>query len=335
MSEATVVDVEQDEVLALFGNRDENLRVFRDLLGLKIVLRNGNIVLQGNAEQLELGLKVLDQMRSQYRRKQILSPEDVRVYISNSPGVRLTNSTSNGGIETASTTGIPSLTGSIEIAGPVKRLRARSSGQIDYIEAIRQHDLTFSIGPAGTGKTYLAVAAALEAFRSRTIKRLVLVRPAVEAGEKLGFLPGDLQAKVHPFVQPLLDALREMLDYQQVRHYMETEVIEIAPLAFMRGRTLNEAFIILDEGQNTTIPQMRMFLTRMGMGSKVVVTGDVTQVDLPRGVPNGLDDAVRRLGHLPRVATVRMKTSDIVRHPLVQAIVDAYESSPNSDAPTD
>jgi phosphate starvation-inducible PhoH-like protein len=194
------------------------------------------------------------------------------------------------------------------------------------VTAIRDHDLTFCIGPAGTGKTYLAVAAALEAFDRHLIKRIVLVRPAVEAGEKLGYLPGDMQAKVHPFLRPLLDALRDMLDFHQVKSYLENDIVEIAPLAYMRGRTLNDAFIILDEGQNTTVPQMRMFLTRMGMGSKVVVTGDVTQVDLPGGTQNGLEDAVARLERITSVAVVRMQTTDIVRHPLVQAIVNAYES---------
>lgn len=311
MAEATLENIAQDEIVALFGSRDENLRVLRDTLGLKVVARGGTINLQGTQEQVDLGLKILDQMRGKYRSKQEVSPEDIRLYLNSSaPG--------KGNAEPTKT---------VEISGPARKLRARSAGQSVYVEAIRKNELTFCIGPAGTGKTYLAVAAALEAMQARQVKRMVLVRPAVEAGEKLGYLPGDLQAKVHPFLRPLLDALRDMLDYHQVRSYLENDVIEIAPLAYMRGRTLNEAFIILDEGQNTTIPQMKMFLTRMGMGSRIVVTGDITQVDLPHGVHNGLEDAVRRLGSLSRVAVVRMERKDIVRHPLVQAIVHAYEST--------
>jgi phosphate starvation-inducible protein PhoH len=211
------------------------------------------------------------------------------------------------------------------MAGPLKRVKARTEGQIRYVEALHQHELTFGIGPAGTGKTFLAVAAAVEALHQRRIKRIVLVRPAVEAGEKLGFLPGDLETKVHPYLRPLLDALQEMLDFHNVQRYLRSDVIEIAPLAYMRGRTLNESYIILDEAQNTTPQQMQMFLTRMGQGSTIVVTGDPTQVDLPQGMLNGLDDAVRRLTGIPRVAVVKLTRSDIIRHPLVQAIVEAYE----------
>lgn len=309
MAEATVDDLNQEEAVALFGSRDENLRLLRDTLGLKVVARNRSISLQGSDEQVDLGLKVLDRMREQFRKKQALSPDDIRLYISSARP------------ETEEAVGA----GPVEITGPVRKLRARTAGQSRYIEAIRKNDVVLCIGPAGTGKTYLAVAAALEAMSRRQIKRLVLVRPAVEAGEKLGYLPGDLQAKVHPFLRPLLDALRDMLDFHQVRSYLENDVVEIAPLAYMRGRTLNESFIILDEGQNTTIPQMQMFLTRMGMGSKVVVTGDVTQVDLPASVASGLEDAIRRLSPIPGVGVVRMEPSDIVRHPLVQAIVNAYD----------
>lgn len=312
MAEATLENVAQDEVVALFGSRDENLRMLRETLGLKVVLRNGAIVLQGADSQVELGQKLLEHMRTRFKANQPLSLDEIRVYLNSS----LSNA--NGGLQN------PVDSYPVEIAGPMRRLRARTAGQARYVEALRNHDLTFAIGPAGTGKTYLAVGAALEALRARAIKRLVLVRPAVEAGEKLGYLPGDLQAKVHPYLRPLLDALREMLDFHQVRSYLENDIIEIAPLAYMRGRTLNESFIILDEAQNTTIPQMQMFLTRMGMGSRIVVTGDVTQVDLPPGTRNGLEDAIRRLQGIPRVAVTQMQKEDIVRHPLVQQIVNAY-----------
>ena len=194
-----------------------------------------------------------------------------------------------------------------------------------YVQAIRAHDLTFATGPAGCGKTYLAVATAVESLRAGQVRKIVLVRPAVEAGESLGFLPGDLRAKLNPYLRPLMDALGEMIDYDQARNLMEQDAIEVIPLAYMRGRTLNDAFIILDEAQNTTIAQMKMFLTRMGERSKMVVSGDETQQDLPRGVTSGLRDALRRLGKIDGIGIVRLQASDIVRHRLVQRIVEAYE----------
>ncbi len=198
-------------------------------------------------------------------------------------------------------------------------------GKRIYVQAIRAHDLTFATGPAGCGKTYLAVATAVEALRAGQVRKIVLVRPAVEAGESLGFLPGDLRAKLNPYLRPLMDALGEMIDYDQARNLMEQDAIEVIPLAYMRGRTLNDAFIILDEAQNTTIAQMKMFLTRMGERSKMVVSGDETQQDLPRGVTSGLRDALRRLGKIEGIGIVRLQASDIVRHRLVQRIVEAYE----------
>ena len=185
--------------------------------------------------------------------------------------------------------------------------------------------MIFSIGPAGTGKTYLGVGVAVNLLRQGTIKRIVLVRPAVEAGERLGFLPGDIAAKINPYLRPLLDALNDMMEPEQVKRYLENDVIEIAPLAYMRGRTLNQAVIILDEGQNTTVPQMKMFLTRMGHGSKIIVTGDITQVDLPRTTRSGLVDAAHRLRKIEKIGIVHLTEADIVRHPLVQQIVQAYE----------
>ena len=313
MAQAILEELGQDETLAILGSRDENLRLVREALDLKVVVRHGTISLEGDEAQVEIGRKLLTRMRARFQSHQPCSADDVRVLLRDF-----------GHSPAPSRDGAPRA--SMEIAGPLRKLHARTPGQGRYLKAIRQHDLVMCIGPAGTGKTYLAVAAALEAMHQRQIKRLVLVRPAVEAGEKLGFLPGDLEAKVNPFLRPLLDALREMLDFHQVRSYLDDDIVEIAPLAYMRGRTLNESFIILDEGQNTTIPQMKMFLTRMGMGSKIVVTGDITQVDLPPGTRNGLSDAIDRLGSLPQVAAVRMDNSDIVRHPLVQAIVSAYET---------
>jgi len=216
----------------------------------------------------------------------------------------------------------------IDVIEVTQKIKPRTAGQQRYIEAIRKHDVVFSVGPAGTGKTYLAVAMAVEALKTREIRKIVLVRPAVEAGESLGFLPGDLQAKINPYLRPLLDALHEMIDYDQIQRFMEEDVIEVVPLAYMRGRTLNSAFIILDEAQNTTVAQMKMFLTRMGEHSRIVIAGDTTQVDLPTHAPSGLIDALSRLRNVRGIAQVHLSKSDIVRHRLVQDIVQAYEDSP-------
>jgi phosphate starvation-inducible PhoH-like protein len=215
----------------------------------------------------------------------------------------------------------------IDLFQRAKRVQPRTKGQEEYVEAIRKNDLVFCIGPAGCGKTYLAVAMAVNALRKELVRKIVLVRPAVEAGERLGFLPGDLLAKVNPFLRPLLDAMQEMLDFEQVKRYIEADVVEILPLAFMRGRTLNETFIILDEAQNTTATQMKMFLTRMGEGAKIVVTGDPTQTDLPPQTMSGLDDAMRRLSGIEGVTTVELTGRDIVRHRLVREIVKAYDET--------
>jgi len=214
---------------------------------------------------------------------------------------------------------------SIDLFEKAKKVQARTPGQQRYIDAIRNHDLVFCKGPAGCGKTYLAVAMAVNALRSEQVRRIVLVRPAVEAGEKLGFLPGDMLAKVNPFLRPLLDAMNDMLNFEQVRLYMENDVVEIVPLAFMRGRTLNDTFIILDEAQNTTVTQMKMFLTRMGEGSKIVVTGDATQTDLPDNVVSGFNDAIGRLNGIDGVTLTELHGEDIVRHRLVREIVKAYD----------
>ena len=219
----------------------------------------------------------------------------------------------------------PAANGGIEVFEKAKKIHPRTAGQFEYVEAIRKNDIVLCVGPAGSGKTYLAVAMAVNALRQEQVRKIVLVRPAVEAGERLGFLPGDLHSKLNPYLRPLLDALNDILSFEQVKRYMENDVIEIVPLAYMRGRTLNSTFMILDEGQNTTVTQMKMFLTRMGQESRIVATGDVTQIDLPPNVPSGMIDAVGRLGHIPGLACVHLTTKDIVRHRLVGEIVRAYD----------
>ncbi|MBT7918128.1 MAG: PhoH family protein, partial [Planctomycetaceae bacterium] len=208
----------------------------------------------------------------------------------------------------------------------------RTAGQALYVQAIRDSDLVFAVGPAGTGKTFLAVAMAVEALKHQDVRRIVLVRPAVEAGESLGYLPGDLHAKINPYLRPLFDALQSLIGFDTMKQFMEQDIIEVVPLAYMRGRTLDQAFIILDEAQNTTVSQMKMFLTRMGADSKIVVSGDTTQIDLPLNTSSGLIDATRRLAQIQGVSSLELTAADIVRHPLVQQIVSAYETHPEKSA---
>lgn len=310
MLAATIRLDSHDEELAVFGSRDQFLRQVRDALGVKVVARNREIRLEGEPDRVERATQVFESLRERFRRRRAVTVEDVAEAI----GASLPE-------------GDPERISTLEIREGGRVVRPRSEGQARYVGALRSSELVFCVGPAGTGKTYLAVAAAVAALRRGHTKRIVLVRPAVEAGERLGFLPGDLEAKINPYLRPLLDALRDLMDYDQLRRYMGSDLIEIAPLAYMRGRTLNDAVIIMDEGQNATISQMKMFLTRMGANARIVVTGDTTQVDLEPGTPNGLSDAVQRLHAVPGVAVCVLDKSDIVRHPLVQAIVDAYEAT--------
>ena len=297
-----------DEELAVFGSRDQYLRQVRDALGVKILARHGEVRIEGDREKVELGRAVFEQLREHHRQKRAVTSGDVAELLESS--LRALE---------------PDRPDLLEIREGNRVVRPRTNGQARYLNALRDNELVFCIGPAGTGKTYLAVAMAVAALRRGRIKKIVLVRPAVEAGEKLGFLPGDLEAKINPYLRPLLDALHDLMDYDQIRRYLDNDLIEIAPLAYMRGRTLNHSFIILDEAQNTTPEQMKMFLTRIGFATKSVITGDVTQIDLARGQKSGLVEAERILAGVRGIAFTRFTSADVVRHPLVQKIIDAYE----------
>ncbi|MCS7305370.1 MAG: PhoH family protein [Thermoguttaceae bacterium] len=307
MSESIIAVGDTKSLLVLFGTYDQHLRKIRRALGVSISAREGRIHVRGSHEAVTSATLVLEELQAQVEQRGVLSAEDVdRVLYRYQRKDRF-----------------PVASEPVEVFGG-RMVRPRSAGQAQYLEAIRQHSIVFCIGPAGTGKTYLAVAMAVAALKEGLVRKLVLVRPAVEAGESLGYLPGDLEAKIHPYLRPLFDALREMMDVDLIQRYKDQELIEVLPLAYMRGRTLSQAFMILDEAQNTTIGQMKMFLTRMGQGSKIVICGDVTQVDLPPQTRSGLVDAIVRLKEIEGIAVVQLGGEDIVRHPLVQQIVEAY-----------
>jgi len=314
MSEATISVADPKAVLPLFGTRDQHIRRIRDVLGVTISARDDLIRIEGPPQAVTQATEVLEQLQGILNRRGAVFLDDV-----------------DGALALVSGNGAAPERSPIDVMQTGRQIRPRTAGQLKYVQAIEKYELVFGIGPAGTGKTYLAVAMAVAALKREQVRKIVLVRPAVEAGESLGFLPGDIAAKINPYLRPLLDALREMIDYDQYKRLSEQDVIEVIPLAYMRGRTLNEAFIILDEAQNTTISQMKMFLTRMGMGSKIVVAGDVTQIDLPENQHSGLVDASWRLRNIEGFAQVELTEKDIVRHRLVQDIVRAYEEKP---APT-
>jgi phosphate starvation-inducible PhoH-like protein len=310
------ITLEQPEKkLALFGSADRYLRMIRDTFGIQVIGRDDEVRLSGEREQVGKAAAVLNQLQRTLRRQDWLSVEDV--------GSAIGRAADDAHEATAE---------EIDVYAKAHGVRPKTDGQRAYVQAMLDHDMTFCVGPAGTGKTYLAVAVAASMLKHGRAKRIVLARPAVEAGERLGFLPGDLQAKVNPYLRPLFDALHDMMDIEQVKRFMVNDIIEVIPLAFMRGRTLNESIIILDEAQNTTASQMLMFLTRLGHDSKMIVTGDSTQVDLPADVISGLLDAMGKLSGIRGVAVVELERSDIVRHRLVQDIVDAYERNGNGRA---
>ncbi|MVB10609.1 PhoH-like protein [Caprobacter fermentans] len=303
-----------EQAVALFGSFDENIRIIEQEYGVSIVYRGGEMKVSGEPDGVGKAVRAIESLLSLINRGEALSEQNVRYCIS------LVNEGSESKIET--------LAGDcICITSKGKPVKAKTLGQKRYCQAIQSHTITIGVGPAGTGKTYLAVALAVKAFRAQEVNRIILTRPAVEAGEKLGFLPGDLQQKVDPYLRPLYDALFDMLGAETYQKYVERGNIEVAPLAYMRGRTLDDSFIILDEAQNTTPEQMKMFLTRLGFNSKMVITGDITQIDLPDGRKSGLRDVLHILKGIDDIAQVRFSEKDVVRHRLVQDIIKAYEKN--------
>ena len=299
----------------LFGTRDENLRLMEDSLGVRIDLRSDAVHVEGAEASVTRVQRIFEDFEALRRQ-----------------GIHPHNGELNGMLrlvvaDQATTLRAVAEAGKQRSVGIKRTVQPRSPNQRRYVEAIEQNDMVFSVGPAGTGKTYLAVAMAVAAFNAKRMGRIVLVRPAVEAGERLGFLPGTLQEKVDPYLRPLYDALYDLLDPDRVDKMLEKNIIEVAPLAFMRGRTLNDAFIIMDEAQNTTVEQMKMFLTRMGNNSKAVITGDITQIDLPNPRKSGLLDAINVLNGVEGIVFCHFDDGDVVRHPLVQRVVRAYESA--------
>ncbi|MBP3652505.1 MAG: PhoH family protein [Clostridia bacterium] len=301
-----------EEFISLFGLKEENISLFRDELGVDISAGSGEVVLSGDSDKVELAKITLQKMSEIIRRGETVDRTRIRYAI--------------GLAEEGNADRIGEIMRDvIAITSRGRQVKCKTLGQKAYVDAIKQNTCTFAVGPAGTGKTYLAIAMAVVAMKNKEIERIILTRPAVEAGEKLGFLPGDLAQKVDPYLRPLYDALHDMLGLEAYQRLVERGAIEVAPLAYMRGRTLNDAFIILDEAQNTTSEQMKMFLTRMGMGSRMVITGDVTQIDLPIGKKSGLVEALEVLKGVENIGIVKLTHRDVVRHELVQAIVRAYE----------
>jgi len=307
---------------ALFGQQGQHLRIISRALGVKLQVRGNQVTMSGPEPDLVLARRVLNELYELLQANYPVMPQDVQY------AVKIVQEKENASVKDI-------FLDTVYISAMKRRISPKSLNQKRYLEAMRNHDIVFGIGPAGTGKTYLAMAMAVAALMNQEFIRIVLARPAVEAGEKLGFLPGDLYEKVNPYLRPLYDALHDMMDFEKASRLVQRGVIEVAPLAFMRGRTLNDSFVILDEAQNTTSEQMMMFLTRLGFGAKAVITGDVTQVDLPAGQLSGLVEARELLKNVEGIAFVHFTDRDVVRHPLVQDIIRAYEGRRSRRAPAD
>ena len=315
-----VLQIERiEDVLTLFGNADQNVKIIEEHFGVNIVCRGTEVKITGEPEAVSKAQRTVDTLLAMIAKDGNLSEQNVRYVITL--------------VEQGSEQSMAQMNNScIAITVKGKPVKPKTLGQKKYIDAVQNNTITFGIGPAGTGKTYLAVAMAVRAFRDEQVSRIILTRPAVEAGEKLGFLPGDLQDKVDPYLRPLYDAMFDMMGPENFQRNMEKGTIEVAPLAYMRGRTLDDSFIILDEAQNTTPEQMKMFLTRLGFNSKAIVTGDVTQIDLPNAGRSGLVEAVKVLKNIDDIAIMRLTEKDVVRHKLVQDIIAAYEKYNNREA---
>ena len=313
--QVTLEPIDSQQLANLCGPLDSHLRQIETRLGITINNRGNDFQLIGSDELVVAAGELLGQLAREVTSGVNLTSDKVHLFLQES------------GIEALSDAEVDG--NDFIIATRKKSIKPRGRNQIGYIRAIRSHDINFGVGPAGTGKTYLAVACAVEALEQEQVRRILLVRPAVEAGEKLGFLPGDLSQKIDPYLRPLYDALYEMLGFERVEKLIEKNVIEVAPLAYMRGRTLNDSYIILDESQNTTVEQMKMFLTRVGFGSTVVVTGDITQIDLPNKTMSGLRHVLAVLKDINGISFTHFSSRDVVRHPLVQRIVEAYDRSEN------
>ena len=313
MTEQSISLERMEETISVFGSFDENIRLIERELGVTVVSRDSALKISGeDPEGVMRAVRTVESLMTLAARGEAINEQNVRYVI------QLVREGSEAQIHQLASDGLC-------VTAKGKPIKAKTLGQKKYVEAIRDNVVTLGIGPAGTGKTYLAVAAAVAAFRAKEVNRIILTRPAVEAGERLGFLPGDLQSKVDPYLRPLYDALFEMLGPDTYQKYLERGNIEVAPLAYMRGRTLDDSFIILDEAQNTSREQMKMFLTRLGFGSKIVITGDITQIDLPKDVVSGLREAMRVLKGVDDIAIMRLGEADVVRHALVQKIIKAYE----------
>ena len=314
MAERIVNSDRVEDLIAVFGSFDENIKRIEDTLGVSIINRGTELRVTGDPEAVDKAARTLESLLALAAKGETIDEQKVRYLITL--------------VQEGNDSYVAQMAKDVVcITAKGKPVKAKTVGQQQYMKAIQKNTITLGVGPAGTGKTYLAVAAAVAAFRERTVNRIILTRPAVEAGERLGFLPGDLQNKVDPYLRPLYDALYEMLGAETFQKYQERGSIEVAPLAYMRGRTLDDSFIILDEAQNTTREQMKMFLTRLGFGSKIVITGDVTQIDLPADKTSGLKDAIRVLEDVKDIAICRLTSADVVRHALVQRIINAYEKA--------